>query len=106
MAGHEQRQRVAVVGAAHGAAGLFVAQRAGDVDIGARFAIGDLAHFLPDAQLKGRALRGEGNVEGKALAGEVFLQFPLGHVQHRTFMGNGKAAEACLHQRLTVGDER
>ena len=84
----------------------FVAEGAGDVQIGARFAIGDRSHFLPDAQLEGRALRGEGHVEIAALAGEVFLQFPLGHVQHRAFMGDGEAAEARLHQRPAAGDER
>ena len=106
VAGDEQRQGVAVVGAAHGAAGLFVAEGAGDVYVGARFAIGYLAHFLPDAQLEGRALRGEGHVEIAALAGEVFLEFALGKVQHRTFMGDGEAAEARLHQRPAAGDER
>ena len=77
VAGHHDAQRVAVAGAAHGAACLGFAQRRRQLSVGAYLPVGDLAQLRPYRLLKGRALCCQRQVELPAHPGKIFVQLLL-----------------------------
>ncbi len=74
VAGYDDRDRVAIVGATHrtGRAGLTDGGR--DLTVGGGLAVGDRAQRAPHIELKRRAAGGKIELELAALAREVLLQ--------------------------------
>ena len=56
MTGNDDPDGIPIAGHAHGPGGFFVADGSGDVSVGPGFPIGDPGEFLPDRNLKGRAI--------------------------------------------------
>jgi hypothetical protein len=75
MAGDDDRHRVPVVGPAHGAETLRPANGAGNVAVGASFAVGDRQQRPPTAELKICSPQIKREAEAATLAGEIFFQF-------------------------------
>lgn len=74
VAGHHDAQRVAVAGAAYGAAGLGFAQRRRQLSVGAHLPVGNLAQLRPYRLLKERAFCRQRQVELPAYPGKIFVQ--------------------------------
>src|SRR3954452_22897176 len=75
VAGDDDRQRVAGDGAPDGASQLrAAAEPAGQLAVGRRLAVGDLGEKVPDPALEAVAGQRGGEVEGRALAGEILGQ--------------------------------
>ena len=78
VAGHHDAQRVAVAGAAHGAACLGLAQRRRQLTVGAYLSVRNLAQLRPYRLLKGCAPCCQRQVELPAYPGKLFVQLLLG----------------------------
>src|SRR2546425_1259513 len=74
VAGHDDADRVPRVGGAHGPDGGPVADRVGELGIGASLPVGDGDQQIPDAPLELRAGGRDGEREPGALPGEVLTQ--------------------------------
>ena len=75
MAGHHDCDRVAIVGHAHGAKRVWLADGAGDVRIGASLAVRNCQQGAPAGQLEIRAAKIERESELAPFAGEIFFEF-------------------------------
>lgn len=85
VARHHDAQRVAVAGAAHGAACLGFAQRRRQLAVGAHLPVGNLVQLRPYRLLKGRALCCQRQVELPAHPGKIFVQLLLCLLQQGRF---------------------
>src|SRR4051794_10780632 len=81
MAGDHDRQRVAAVGGADGAAGGGPADRAGELAVARRLAVRDREQSRPHGALERRPARRERQVEARPLPGEVFGELRGGRAQ-------------------------
>src|SRR6266540_2850641 len=87
VAGKDDRERVAAVRQADGAAGARPAEPGGDAAVAGGVAVGDLGQQLPDAPLEVAAANRHAKVEDGALAGEVRLEL-LRRVRQRRPVGD------------------
>src|SRR5581483_3106911 len=72
VAGHDDRDRIAMVGHAHGAEGMRPGDGAGNICVGAGRTVGNSEQGAPASELKRRAAKVEGEGEFTALAGKIF----------------------------------
>src|SRR4051812_24965621 len=105
MAGRDDRDRVAAIGAADRPRDA--AQHARELAVRDRLALRDLAQPRPDGALEGGAALGQREVEARALAGEVFVELAL-DLGERAVVGAGVAVQVVaigveLGQAVLVG---
>ena len=99
VAGHDDGDRVAVVGHADGPRRVGLADAAGQLAVADRLAVGDLRQRVPHPPLELAAGRRQRQREGLALAGEVGPQLGAGGRQ-------GVVVAAPVGRRRTVVAER
>src|SRR5215469_8185400 len=97
VAGDDDRDGIGAVGQAYGTRCVGVADASGKFPVGDGFSVRDAAETLPDGLLERRALRGEGEVEGFKLPGEVGAQLADGVFQGaRIFLPGGVGGMGAL----------
>src|SRR3954447_17477749 len=101
----DDRDRVAAVGAADRAGNA--RELAGELAVGDRLAVRDLAQARPDGALEGGAVLGQRQVERGPLAGEVLVELAL-HLGERTVVRAGVGVQVVavgveLGQPVLVG---
>lgn len=96
MTGHDDGQRVVVIGAAHGARGAGPTQGGGERTVGRRRAVGNSPQRLPHLQLEGCAPRDQWQVEvaqsPAEIGGQLVTGTKTGGVTARPCGGNGRRA--------------
>ena len=94
VAGHQDAEVVAAIGHAGRADALFVAEPAGEFEVGNRLAIGDPAQLRPDFFLEFRAALGGGQVEIQPRTGKVCVQLLHGRQQYIGLHFGGRTSGA------------
>jgi len=89
MTGNDNADGVGAIGLAHGASDAGGLEAASDVGVAARLAVGDFDQSAPDAELEGRTLGLERQVEVAQCALEIKLKLAAGFAKQRVVVVAG-----------------